>query len=185
MIKLDRNAAENAALRPLIDEAEIVRFKKGETVIKMGSICNYLFLIEQGMLRNFYYDQKGKDITHWFSSEGMIVTSPPSFFKREPSFFEIQALEDTVVKAISYIQFEQALEHSQALERFARKLVTEVMITLGRKVIDLQTQSAAHRYDALLISHPDIFQRANLGHIAGYLGITQQTLSKIRASKLG
>ena len=69
------------------------------------------------------------------------------------------------------------------LERFFRLLVTDVMIMLGKKIIDLQTQSAEFRYNQLLITHPDIFKRAKLGHISRYLGITQQSLSRIRAHK--
>ncbi|MEM6320525.1 MAG: cyclic nucleotide-binding domain-containing protein [Bacteroidota bacterium] len=158
-------------------------FRAKEMVVSIGDVCDKIFLIEKGMLRNFYYDRKGNDITHWFASEHMIMTIPPSFFKREPSNFGIEAIEDTIVQAMSFHQMEEELKKSIKLERFYRLLATDIMIMLGRKVIDLQTQTAEYRYDQLLQTHPDIFQRAKLGDIAGYLGIKQQSLSRIRKLK--
>jgi len=151
----------------------------------MGSVCKQIFLIEQGMFRNHYYDGKGNDITHWFAGKEMIVTAPPSFFRQEPSFFGIEAVDDSIVKALTFDQMEKKLHQSHRLERFVRILTTEVMIQLGQKIVSLHTKSAEDRYDDLLKAHPDIFNRAKLGHIAGYLGIKQQSLSRIRASKRG
>lgn len=184
MVTLNINSLDSDLLHTILDKSEHLQFKRNEIVVRMGTVCNYLFIIEQGLLRNYYFDKKGHDITHWFSSEGMVVTVPPSFFRRELSYFEIQAIEHTSVRAISYQIFQNELKNSIALERFTRKLVTEVMITLGEKIIDLQTESAQSRYDKLLKTYPDIFKRAQLGQIASYLGIRQQTLSKIRALKL-
>ncbi len=135
------------------------------------------------MLRNYYYDPKGNEITHWFASEGMLVTIPPRFFNRKPSTFRIEAIESSILRTITYAQMENAFDQSRKLERFGRILVTEIMTVLGRKIIDLQTKTAEERYDDLLQEHPDIFQRAKLGHIATYLGITQQSLSRIRSRK--
>ena len=85
MIKLDIDSFEIQNI--FFKQAQQFKFGKNEIVVKTGTVCNYLFLIEKGMLRNYYYDKNGNDITHWFSSENMIVTVPPSFFKKEPSFF--------------------------------------------------------------------------------------------------
>lgn len=183
MIKIDLSASENHVVHTLLTGMDKMQFRRNEIVVREGTVCRYLFWIEKGMLRNFYFDKNGNDITHWFASEHMFITIPPSFFKKESSFFGMEALEDTVVRVISLDQFETLLKESIELERFCRLLVTETMITLGKKIIDLQTQSAEYRYDRLLEMHPDIFQRAKLGHISGYLGIKQQSLSRIRAQK--
>lgn len=182
MIKIDLDSLHKEVYHALFERSVPERFQRNAVVLEIGAMCNHLYYIEKGMLRNHYYDRKGNDITHWFASEDMIVTSPPSFFQREPSFFRIEAIEETHVRAISKEQLDKALEESQHLERFFRLLVTDIMIMLGRKIISLQTQNAEDRYNELLETHPDIFQRANLGHIAGYLGIKQQSLSRIRAS---
>lgn len=183
MIRIDLNALEDDVKMVFFEKTELVSFDTNEVVVELGKVCKYLFLIEKGMLRNYYYDQKGNDITHWFASEDMIVTAPPSFFRQEPSTFRIEATEPTTVYAISYEKLNKEFEKSIHLERFFRELVTEIMITLGQKIISLQTKNAEYRYDELLRTHPDIFQRAKLGHIAGYLGMRQQSLSRIRALK--
>ncbi len=181
MISLGEIDIDNQIMLSLLEKAELMSFAKGEMVLQQGQVCSHLYLIDKGMLRNFYYDTKGNDITHWFSSERTIDTIPPSFFKRAPSSFLMEAIEDTEVKALSYDQFEATLKEHPSLERLGRLLVTEIMMALGQKIIDLQTKTAKERYDELLDNHPNIFKRAKLSHIAGYLGITQQSLSRIRA----
>ncbi len=182
MIKIDKNLINNDALHALLVRSKKITFQRNEIVIETGKTCNYIFFIRKGMLRSFYYDRKGKDITNWFANEDMIITAAQSFFRREPSFLRIEAIEDTVVRAISYDQLEEVFKKYQSLERFGRLVMTEIMMAVGKKAIYLQVKSADERYHELIKTHPDIFQRAKLGHIAGYLGITQQSLSRIRAN---
>lgn len=180
MIKIGSNILNSDAFTSLLEKAEAVTFEKGKLILKAGEICKYLFIVEKGLVRNFYYDSKGNDITHWFAKENMLVTAPESFFNQEKSFFNIEAIEDTRVIAIRYEVLEKAFEDSNAIERFGRILTTQIMITLGRKIIDLQTKNAKARYNEVIENYPDIFRRVNLGHIASYLGMTQQSLSRIR-----
>ena len=180
MIKIDSAILNSEAFTSLLEKVESLTFKKGELILKGGEICKYLFIVEHGLLRNFYYDGKGNDITHWFAEEKMIVTAPARFFNQEKSLFNIEAIEATTVIAISHEILEQAFENSKTIERFGRILTTQIMITLGRKIIDLQTKNAKARYNELIKNYPDIFRRVNLGHIASYLGMTQQSLSRIR-----
>lgn len=180
MIKIDPNTLKSDVFKALFEKAESLSFKKGELILKAGEICKYMFLVKNGLLRNFYYDIKGNDITHWFAKEEMLATAPPSFFNQEKSFFNIEAIEDTQVIAIKHNILEDAFDESRVIERFGRVLTTQIMISLGRKIVDLQTKNAEARYHELIENYPDIFRRANLGHIASYLGITQQSLSRIR-----
>ena len=184
MIKIDWGLVDKEALHTLNARAKKIAFPRNEIVVESGKICNHIFFIRKGMLRSFYYDRKGKDITNWFANEDMIITAAQSFFKREPSFLRIEAIEDTVVKAISYDQLEEIFQEHHSLERFGRLIMTEIMMAVGKKAIYLQVKSAEERYHELIKTHPDIFQRAKLGHIAGYLGITQQSLSRIRANSI-
>jgi len=177
MIKIDKNLIPNEALHALLVRSKKITFQRNEIVAETGKICNYIFFIRKGMLRSFYYDRKGKDITNWFANEDMIITAAESFFRRKPSFLRIEATENTTVRAISYDQLEEAFKKHPSLERFGRLVMTEIMIYL-------QVKSAEERYHELIKTHPDIFQRAKLGHIAGYLGITQQSLSRIRAATI-
>jgi len=181
MIKIDKDLIQSDAFSNLLEKGESLTFKKGDLIVQSGKICNYLFLVESGLLRNFYYDIKGNDITHWFAKEEMLMTIPPSFFYHEESVFNIEAIENTQVRAFSHNNLEDALLHSRIIERFGRELITQIMIALGKKVIDMQTKRASERYKDFAKSQPDIFRRANLGHIASYLGITQQSLSRVRS----
>jgi len=182
MVTIDWETVDAEIKELFATQTEVRSFSRDELLLSAGSVCDHLYLIEEGMLRNFYLDPKGNDITHWFSGKDTLVTAPPSFFKREPSFFSIEAIEDTTARVITYQQLEQVFALAPKLERFGRELAIETMITLGQKVIDLQTKTAEERYNDLLATHPNIFQTAKLGHIAGYLGITQQSLSRIRAN---
>ena len=183
MIKINNNSIDPVLYQTILKRTQQMYFPANTMVVHAGDTCKYLFLIEKGMLRNFYYDQKGNDITHWFANEDTLVTIPPSFFKQKASPFGMEAIEDTSVRAISFYELEKSFQEFPILERLARLFVTDVMIKLGEKIIDLQTKTAEYRYDQLLAIHPNIFQRAKLGHIAGYLGIKQQSLSRIRALK--
>ena len=89
MIKIDSAILNSEAFTSLLEKVESLTFKKGELILKGGEICKYLFIVENGLLRNFYYDGKGNDITHWFAKEKMIITAPESFFNQEKSFFNI------------------------------------------------------------------------------------------------
>ena len=102
MIKIDSAILNSEAFTSLLEKVESLTFKKGELILKGGEICKYLFIVENGLLRNFYYDGKGNDITHWFAKEKMIITAPESFFNQEKSFFNIEAIEDTRVIAIRF-----------------------------------------------------------------------------------
>ncbi|CAM1345436.1 Crp/Fnr family transcriptional regulator [Tenacibaculum amylolyticum] len=181
MIKIDPTLIDDDVFQTLFVTSTELHFKRNEIIVESGKVCNYLFLVQKGMLRSFYYDKKGNDITNWFSSEDMLITSAHSFFKRHPSFLNIEAIEDTTVRAITHQQLEEAFQKSHSLERFGRLFTIEVMLAVGKKAIYLQTKSAKERYHELLKTYPDIFNRAKLRHIAGYLGIAQQSLSRIRS----
>lgn len=181
MIKINQDLLNNE-IEILYKNSLRISYRRNDTLVEIGKVCPYLFYVEKGLLRNFYFDRKGNDITHWFSKEEMIVTSLSSFFKKEPSEFAIEALEDTTVRALTYEQLEKTIENSVQLERFGRLLMTESMITLSKKVIDLQTKTAEERYNELIKNYPNIFQRTKLKYLASYLGVAQQSLSRIRAN---
>lgn len=181
MIRIDSVPFDSQTMDLLLSVAIDQEHSKGAVLLKQGSFCQYLYLIDQGMLRLFFYDANGNEITHWFAAEGMLMTAPGSYFNQEPSFFCIQALEQTKLKAISFEDLEAIFGQSIKLEKLGRMYSTKIMLFLEHRLIDWQIKSAEARYLELLEAYPSIFQRAKLGHIASYLGITQQSLSRIRA----
>lgn len=153
---------------------------KSEIFLEEGQKCNYFFLVLKGFVRVYYYDLDGHEITHWFSADEMMVTSPFSFFKNEPNILYFQALEDTELLLITKEQIDSILLHDPSLSDNIRNLYVEFAMILSRRVMSIHTQTAEDRYLQLMEVHPYLFHKAKLAHIASYLGITPQSLSRIR-----
>ena len=165
----------------LYDATKEFSFKKGDKLVEQNQVCPYIFIVQEGLLRMFYYDEKGNDITHWFAPEKNIISSPKSYFDREPSLYTIEALEDSSVRGLELKDLNRLCEEHHQIEHFGRMLTLRMFMELNQKLMDLQFKTAKERYKTLLETHPDIFQRVKLYHIASSLGITQVSLSRIRA----
>lgn len=158
------------------------QYKKGTLLLEMGKVCQKVYIVKEGLLRSFYY-KEGKDVTHWFAAELEPLCALDSFFKRRPCDYSMDALEDSVVYTITLDRLNALFDDHHEIERFARLFITEMMIQVSEKVKDLQFRTGLERYHLLLEKHPSIIQRAPLGKVASYLGITQQSLSRIRAQR--
>lgn len=165
----------------LFDATKEFTYKKGDQLVEQNEVCPFIFIVQEGLLRMYYYDEKGNDITHWFAPEQNIMTSPKSYFDGEPSLYSIEALEHSIVRVLTLKDLDRLCEEHHEIEHFGRMLTLRMFMELNQKLMDLQFKSAKARYKALLETHPDIFQRVKLGHIASYLGITQVSLSRIRS----
>ena len=157
-------------------------FEKNQTVLKQGQVCNYLYFVNKGLLRLFYY-RDGKDITDYFATEQNIIGGIESFFSRKPSDKIIETLEPCELIAISFDNLEKLYQVHHDLERVGRILSIEAFLSMQERLFAIQFHPAKQRYKELLESRPNILQRVPLGHIASYLGITQVTLSRIRSQK--
>ncbi|MEO1435040.1 MAG: Crp/Fnr family transcriptional regulator [Bacteroidota bacterium] len=153
---------------------------KGKCFLKAGQRCDHLYFIQKGFVRVYYHDLEGREITHWFCGQDAAITSPFSFIKQEPNQLFFEALEDTYLVLLSASNIETLIEHSPRLHAAFRKLNAEFAMVLSRRIMTIHTQTAEERYLRLLDEHPLLFQKAKLAHIASYLGITQQSLSRIR-----
>ena len=157
-------------------------FAKGHLLHKEGNVCRKLFFIQTGLARIFYY-KDGKDITTSFVTENTFTTAVDSFFEQKPSRYNIELLEPSTVSSIGYDDLMRLFKESHAIERFGRMITTEFLKAYAERLTAIQFQTAAERYTALQTRHPSILSRVALGHIASYLGITQETLSRLRAKK--
>ena len=148
-----------------------------------GDICEKIFFIEKGLIRWYYYNEDGRDVTDSFAAENSFVTAFDSFFQRKPSRYFIELLEDSVIYSMTYNDLEESFEKFPDIQRISRLLLIEVLEQTIEKNAALQFRNAEQRYRYITDKHPDLLQRVSLGHIASYLGITQETLSRIRAKK--
>ena len=160
--------------------SEQLKFLKNEEVLSFNDNCNYLYFIEKGFLRGYYYLDT-REVTTWFSQENEFATCFYSFISRQPSVETIQAIEDTTLIRISYDTLQQVYKMYPETERVGRILTETYYLKLEERFLSIQFKSAKERYQNLLKTKPSLLKRAALGQIASYLGISQETLSRMRA----
>ena len=168
--------AENA----LEDCFTCVTMSKNEFLLKEGKVCRHLYFLEKGALRGFY-NLDGKEITHWFGFENDFVTSFHSFITGEPAVENIQLLESCTLWSLSKDTLTNLLNQYHDIERLVRTTYEKYYIRLEERYVNAHFKPAKERYESLLQQTPYIVERVPLGHIASYLGISQETLSRIRS----
>jgi len=159
------------------------KLKKGEKLVNRGEVCNYIYFIEKGMARQFYF-KYNKDLTEHFSYEGDMLTCIESFLLRQPSQLMIETLENTASWGISYKDWTQLTDESKEINMLYRSILEYSLILSQRKADMLRLEPAHVRYNRLLENHPQILQRAPLVHIASFLQMTPETLSRVRSGQL-
>lgn len=158
------------------------KFSKGDLLFRQGEICRHVYYIEKGLVRVYYYSDSGKEVTAWFSAENTLVTAIDSFYYHRPTQDYCEVLEDSVIYPISFSELEIILNNEKG-GRLAFYILYEITRKMTEFISNIKFQSAEERYKALIKEYPTIQQRTSLGHIASYLGITQETLSRIRGNK--
>lgn len=153
---------------------------KGHILVQAGTVCNYLYFIEAGLTRTFYY-KDGKEVTDWLSEENSFACSIVSFITRKPDIRSIELLEPSILWALPYQDLENLYVQYHDIERLGRILISDGLVQLQQRFDDLHFATALQRYQRLTHNHPTFLQRVPLGMIASYLGITRETLSRIRA----
>lgn len=171
----------DAALDKIASILVRTEVKKNTLYLKEGEVSKYIGYVYKGMLRLFYYKNK-KDLTEHFACEGTNFFSIESFFRQQPTHLMIEALENSIVYGLPHDELlELAAEHYE-IEVMYRTLIENSLILSQQKADTLRFESANERYHRLLREHPEIIQRAPLSHIASYLLMTPETLSRVRAS---
>lgn len=155
-------------------------FPKGHQLLDAGSVCRHVYFIEKGLTRT-YYTKDGKDVTDWISVEKTFATSIVSFITGLPDIRSIELLEPTVLWTIGHDDLQRLYDENHEIERFGRLLVSYGLVQMQQRFDDLHFATARERYRKLMEQTPSIVQRVPLGMVASYLGITPETLSRIRA----
>lgn len=140
------------------------------------------YFINSGLLRVFY-KKDDKEITDNFSSEGEWITSIYSFMKNVPDNCYIQTLEKSELISINILQLEKCFWDFPEMERFGRILISSYFLEQSERIISLQFHSAKERYEFFIKTGKNKIQRVPLNMLASYLGMTQETLSRVRAEK--
>ncbi|WP_347922780.1 Crp/Fnr family transcriptional regulator [Pontimicrobium sp. SW4] len=162
--------------------SRILTLKKGEILVTEGQYSDKAYFIVSGSTRAYYLND-GKDITDWFAFENDFICAINSFFQNIPSPHFIEVLEETILLEISRDDIIKLSDKYHNFERLTNRVATKTMLKLQARIVSMQFQSAEQRYQNILEAYPNITQRVPLTHIASYIGMTLETLSRIRKLK--
>jgi len=156
------------------------KLRKRQYILQEGDVCKYVTFVEKGMLRSYTIDEKGNEHIMQFAFEGWWISDHFSFLTGEPAIYNIDALEDSELLLLSKQAEEQLMERVPKFERYFRILLQNNLIATQRRLIGSLSQSAEERYNQLINGCPNIPQRVPQHMMASFLGITPETLSRIR-----
>jgi CRP-like cAMP-binding protein len=166
----------------LLDRVSALFFKKGEIIHPAEKICTRSYFMLKGLART-YYVKDGVEISEYFSAEGEWINSPKSFIQQTKDIYTIDAIEDTFTFALHVKDLVYLFDNYPEMERYARLSMGSVFGHLMNRITIQRFSTAKEKYDNFLSAYQDIHHRIPLGMIASYLGITQSTLSRLRAQK--
>lgn len=163
-----------------VQSLETISLTANALLLKEGQVCEYLYFVNQGLMRFFVTGADGKDTTKFFTPEHQLFSSQQSFATQTPSRENIETLENTELLAISYGALQVLYGDIPKWHTFIRRVLQEVNVMTEQIYLDSITITAEDRYRKLLRDEPYLAQRAALKHIASYLGVTPESLSRIR-----
>ena len=152
---------------------------KGDYWIEAGQKNNNIAFIEEGYLRKFYV-KDGKEITDYFYFENDFSSDLPSIIEHAEPSASIIAMQRSTLIIFSYRDFNELCKQSPALEHLFRVILERTFIRFYKRTESFILQTPKERYNDLMASYPNVFQRAAQYHIASYLGISPQHLSRLR-----
>ena len=156
------------------------QFVKKEYLLKAGHVCRSICFIQQGLFR-CYYLKEDHEVCSWFMKEGDVIISVESFFNQIKSYESIQAIEDSEVYCIDHTQLEYIYRRFPEFNFVARVLLQKYYTLSEQRLFSMRQQSAVERYHYLLDHLPELVQRVSTTDIASYLGISRETLSRIKS----
>ena len=155
-------------------------FRKGQIINKEGTVCRNLFFITQGLVKHYYIHNDRKFILRFFS-ENNVFTVLDSFIQQTPAVFTTVALEATDTILLSYNDIQELCKKHHCFETFIRKSFGMAATVNLKRIKEMFDSDAMELYKEFVKENPHLLQRISLGDIASYLGISQVTLSRIRA----
>ncbi|UJH92875.1 Crp/Fnr family transcriptional regulator [Antarcticibacterium sp. 1MA-6-2] len=157
------------------------KLRRKRFLLQDGDPCIYTTFVEKGLLRSYTIDEKGNEHILQFGMQGWWVADLYSFLTGEPSEYNIEALEDSELLLITNSSWDLLLKEVPAFERYFRILIQNNLIATQKRLMGTMSTTAEERYIKLLQDFPDIVQRVPQHMIASYIGVTRETLSRLRS----
>ena len=158
-----------------------VKFLKGHILFKANKIEKSIYFIKKGIARAYAYSDDNQ-ITFWFGKEGDPIVSMQSYVNNQKGYEDVELLEDCELYELKMEQLQKLFLEDIHIANWGRKFAELEIIKSEKRLISLQFENATQRYLGLLNNYPSLLQRVQLSHIASFLGITQISLSRIRAN---
>lgn len=171
------SASKNLIKKSIVE----TKFPKGHILFRANKIETSIYFIKKGIARAYAYSDEN-EITFWFGKEGDPIVSMQNYVNNKKGYEDVELLEDCELYELKTEKLQQLFLKDIHIANWGRKFSEFELIKSEERLISLQFNTATQRYLALLENYPSIIQRVQLTHIASYLGITQVSLSRIRAS---
>lgn len=171
---------DRSSLDELFAHCKTKQFTKGEFLLQEGEKCEVSFYVEQGLLKQYYIDDRGKEHILQFGPENWFVTDRDSVYFNEPSKYFIQALEDTLVLMVNEELINKLSRENPNFLALNHKLLHNHIRQLQKRIVQLLSGTAEERYLDFIKTYPDILMRVPQTMVASYLGIAPESLSRVR-----
>jgi CRP-like cAMP-binding protein len=153
---------------------------KRQYLLQQGDVCKYQAFVEKGILRSYMVDEKGNEHVLQFATEGWWMADLSSYLNDEPSFLNMDAIEEAELLLINKSSWETAMQKVPSLERYFRIIIQNHLVATQKRLLESFSETAEEKYLRFLHTFPDCEQRVPLQMIASYLGIKRETLSRLR-----
>lgn len=173
---------ESAAVEDLQRALITKTYSKGQLILSASSVCENLYFVNSGLVKIFF-NNGDKEFVMRFFSEASFFSVLDSFTSQRPSLYSVVALETSNVSCISKIELELLCRKHHCIETAFRNLLSFAVSMMMKRVSEMLEDNATNRYNNFLFENGHLLTRISLGDLANYLGITQVSLSRIRAKK--
>lgn len=157
-----------------------VKYPKGYQVLSADKIERSIYFIKKGIVRAYINSPDG-EVTFWFGKEGDTIVSMKSYVDNQQGYENIELLEDCTLYNLSVTALNNLFATDIHIANWGRKFAEQELLKTEERLIERQFGTATERYNNLIKNNPELLQRIQLSYIASYLGITQVSLSRIRA----
>lgn len=164
----------------LSNNLEVLNTPSKSIVIEENKIQRHLFFLTSGLIRGYYVNDKGEEITIRFINNSGWITHYSALISNTKSQYIFQTLEPSELIVLPYEVVQKGYEKFKGLERFGRLIAEEVLKTQQKRIEQFQFLSAEERYLAFIEDYPELFNRVSLSYLSTYLGIKRQSLTRIR-----
>lgn len=163
---------------------KVRKFRKRQYVLQSGDVCRFETFVNKGLLRSYAVDKEGQEHITMFAMEGWWISDFYSLLSQTPATLNIDALEETEVVQIEHNDLEKLYNRIDKFNKFFRILLQNAFIAHQQRILSAISQSAEERYVYFTKKYPSLEQRVPQHQIASFLGITPETLSRIRRQRM-